>query len=161
MMDRRMPLVAAMLAVLKCGAAYVPVDPSFPPDRSTHIFAHSQCALLLADEQSFAAALSLGVQLPPSIVLHSDTGAVVSSHGTVQAPLELAPLAVDMEDARCRAERREGGGAMYVLYTSGSTGTPKGVVVRANAVRNTVLWFKDALHTGPHSRVLGLVISPS
>lgn len=151
MMDRHMPLIAAMLAVLKCGAAYVPVDPSFPPDRQTHIFSHSKCSLLLADEESYAAAVKLGVDVPPAIVVSRISGAVISS--TVQV---IDSPCCTLTEARKAAAERQGGGAMYVLYTSGSTGKPKGVEVRCAGVQNIVCWFVRELGTGPHTRVLGI-----
>ena len=52
MMTRGIGLVSAILGILKAGAAYVPVDPAFPPDRQTHIFAHSNCKILITDEES-------------------------------------------------------------------------------------------------------------
>ena len=54
MMSRNLSVIASILAILKCGAAYVPVDPTFPPDRQAYIFSQSNCPLLLTDKDSYA-----------------------------------------------------------------------------------------------------------
>ena len=149
MMQRHMPLVASMLAVLRCGAAYVPVDPSFPPERQSYIFAHSQCSLLIADEESHRAALELGVRLPPAVVV-AETGEVLSSY-LAEGESAVGNALLDSGVSGRSAEE-----AMYVLYTSGSTGKPKGVVVRHRGVANVVQWFAKELGLTSESRVLAL-----
>jgi polyketide synthase PksJ len=143
-----------MLAVLKAGAAYVPVDPAFPPDRQSYIFNHSKSCLLLADEDSYREALSLGVAFPPVVVV-SKEGRVVTGL-RVDRNYSDKEVSVLLLTARERQRDREGGGLMYVLYTSGSTGKPKGVMVRHRGVANLVGWFARELKAGPGSRVLGL-----
>ncbi|MEW5928458.1 MAG: amino acid adenylation domain-containing protein [Gemmatimonadota bacterium] len=108
LLDRSAGLVVALLAVLKSGAAYVPLDPSTPPER---------LALVLEDA---------GVS-----VLLLDGGAAAAPPRTRAALLRL-----DADAAEIAAERDASPGvevaaesAAYVIYTSGSTGTPKGVVV--------------------------------
>ena len=153
LMQRHVALIVSMLAVLKAGAAYVPVDPAFPPDRQSYIFEHSQCSLLLADKESYDAAVALGVRLPPVLVLDPLTSAVLSDiNGKYTAPLKDSLLA----ESRKRQQNREGGGLMYVLYTSGSTGKPKGVMVPHKGVANIVGWFANELKVGVGSSVLGL-----
>lgn len=150
MMHRHAALVACFLAVLKCGAAYVPVDPSFPPERQAYIFGQSKCALLVTDEACFEAAKQLGVSMPSTIVVSSTTAQIVAP---VNGQLASVKTLVEM---RGYSKRREGGGLMYVLYTSGSTGKPKGVMVKSSGVLNTVTWFVRELQVGSGSRVLGL-----
>ena len=77
LMTRGVGLVSSILGILKAGAAYVPVDPAFPPDRQTHIFAHSKCKILITDETSLELALSLGVVVPPTLVINSSPSCAV------------------------------------------------------------------------------------
>jgi acyl-coenzyme A synthetase/AMP-(fatty) acid ligase len=126
LMQRHTGLVVAMLAVLKAGAAYVPVDPAFPPDRQSYIFEHSKSCLLLADEDSYREALSLGVAFPPVVVV-SKEGRVVTGL-RVDRNYSDKEVSALLSAARERQRDREGGGLMYVLYTSGSTGKPKGII---------------------------------
>ncbi|MEU4311709.1 amino acid adenylation domain-containing protein [Nocardia sp. NPDC024068] len=118
-LPRSMNLVIAVLAVLKTGAAYVPVAPSDPADRVRSILDDCAPALVLVSEP---AALP-GIEIPELVV-------------------DGAP-AVDLPPVPDRAARP--GDTAYVIYTSGSTGKPKGVVVtHANVVRlftTTGEWF--------------------
>lgn len=144
--------------------AYVPVDPAFPPDRQTHIFAHSKCQVLITDAESLELALSLGVIVPPTLVVNSAAMAIGSKAilgHLISKSLHLPTFDyMDKEktlyDARKKVDHREDGGLAYVLYTSGSTGKPKGVMVKQAGVVNIVNWFADELKVGRHSRVLGL-----
>lgn len=164
LMSRGVGLVSSILGILKAGAAYVPVDPSFPPDRQTHIFAHSNCKILVTDEESLQLALSLGVVVPPTLVINSSPSAAVDDASlsrliirSLQLPsFEHLDKNVVLAQARRKVSDREDGGLAYVLYTSGSTGKPKGVMVKQTGVVNIVNWFADELCVNSNSRVLGL-----
>ncbi len=112
-LPRSIELTTAMLAVLKAGAAYLPVDPDYPAER---------VAFMLGDAapRYVVTAADSTVPLPAGlerIVLDEETRSAVS----------LLP-GEDLTDADRVAPLRPGHAA-YVIYTSGSTGVPKGVVV--------------------------------
>jgi len=166
MMGRGVGVVASFLAVLKVGAAYVPVDPAFPPDRQGHILTHARCAVLLTDAACLEQATAMGVQLPPALVVDSSAilpDGVDTDEGVISRVLHLPP---DLHLGRgadkpaalvaARRQRSRGGGLAYVLYTSGSTGQPKGVMVTHAGLTHVVAWFARELAVGPHSRVLGV-----
>ena len=142
----------------------MPVDPAFPPDRQTHIFAHSKCQVLITDAGSLELALSLGVIVPPTIVVN--VAAITSDNCLANDSLVLSTLQLPsfkfmdkektLNDARAKVGKRLDGGLAYVLYTSGSTGKPKGVMVKQAGVVNIVEWFADELKVTEKSRVLGL-----
>jgi acyl-coenzyme A synthetase/AMP-(fatty) acid ligase len=116
------------------GAAYVPVDPAFPPDRQSYIFMHSKCQLLITETACFEKAKALGVTLPATIVVDSEgirllakTERNLGGRNFIQQSLGLPSF--DNVDAgatlarlRQDAYHRDSGGVCYVLYTSGSTG---------------------------------------
>jgi non-ribosomal peptide synthetase component F len=143
--------------------AYVPVDPSFPPDRQSHIFSHCKCQLLITDRESLKLALSIGVIIPPTLVIN-DAIFRENSYDLSKLVFERINIATSNHvfkektriDGRKRATLLDGGGLAYVLYTSGSTGKPKGVMVKHDGVFNCVNWFAEQLEIGPHSAVLGL-----
>lgn len=120
MMGRDVGIVTSILAILKVGAAYVPVDPSFPPDRQTYIFNHSRCHLAVLDEECVTKARELGLKLPPTVIVSSRTGEV----SVMQAPLSTARdvLVRGISMKLGETSERELGGLAYVLFTSGSTG---------------------------------------
>ena len=137
-------LLAAIWAVAKTGAAYLPVDPDYPADR---------VRLMLDDAQ---AELGLTVEhvtgLPEAttwVTLVEDTVLAVDG-GADEAP--LSALA-----ARRRPSTAD---VAYVIYTSGSTGRPKGVAVTHEGLVNFANEIIRGGAAGPDSRVLGFA-SPS
>ncbi|WP_310723545.1 amino acid adenylation domain-containing protein [Streptomyces sp. N2A] len=104
-------LVVALLAVLKAGAAYLPVDPGLPRERIALMLEDAAPCLLLTDSASSRRLASTEV---PTLLLDA---LAEPRH----AAMPWTPPAV------------EPGQAAYVLYTSGSTGRPKGVVISRNA----------------------------
>ncbi|HET7460820.1 MAG TPA: amino acid adenylation domain-containing protein [Longimicrobium sp.] len=108
-MERSAAMVAAMLAVVRAGAAYVPLDPEYPSERLSFMVADSGAAALLVD----AGAPAFDAFAGP--VLRADA--------------DDDPPAGEWEDAAVGAEA-----AAYLIYTSGSTGRPKGTPVPHRAV---------------------------
>ena len=128
---RSAELVVVLLAVLKAGAGYVPVDPEYPAERAGFMLGDAGAVLLVCDRGSVGRLPSGDV---PRVVV-DDEGTAAAVSGLPAGPLadgeRLAPLVP--------------GSAAYVIYTSGSTGRPKGVVVsHRNVVRlltMTTGWF--------------------
>ncbi|WP_248750467.1 non-ribosomal peptide synthase/polyketide synthase [Pseudomonas sp. MWU15-20650] len=121
-LERGTQMVVALLASLKAGAAYVPLDPAYPPQRLAFMLADSAPRLLLSEY----AVLPLLGALPPA--LH-----VVTLNSALQPWRELSehnPLAAE------RGLHSEH--LAYVLYTSGSTGTPKGVMIEHAGLCNEI-----------------------
>ena len=114
-LDRSIDLIVALLAVLKAGAAYVPLDPDYPRDRLDHMVADSGIAWVLT-QASARARLSL----PPGPLLIS-----LDEQDTPDGLATVIPAHHDDNpDVPLHAEH-----LAYVIYTSGSTGRPKGVAV--------------------------------
>ncbi|MEU8780906.1 amino acid adenylation domain-containing protein [Streptomyces sp. NPDC048637] len=114
-LPRTADLVVALLAVVKSGAAYVPLDPSYPADRTSYMLADARPELLLSTAGSAA---GLPDARPRTLLLDDP--------GTVRALTEYDAGDLTDED---RGGPLSPSNAAYVIYTSGSTGRPKGVVV--------------------------------
>ncbi len=132
---RSLDLIVAEVAVLKSGAAYLPVDTDYPPDR---------VAYMLQDARPVCMVTTTETAEPGSLVLDAAE--------TVQE-LETRPATDPVIDLRV-------GNAAYVIYTSGSTGKPKGVVLSHAGVAKLVATQVERFGIGPHSRVLQFA-SPS
>ncbi|MER8186096.1 amino acid adenylation domain-containing protein [Kitasatospora sp. NPDC094015] len=131
-LDRTARLPVALLAVLRTGAAYLPLDPAYPAERLAFLLADSGAALLLTDREPAA---ELAAAAP--------------------AVLDLRRPAEPLRDAG-PAARPGPADTAYVLYTSGSTGRPKGVAVGHRALVNLLASFADRLDSGPGHAWLGL-----
>jgi surfactin family lipopeptide synthetase C len=132
-MERSLELVIALLGVLKAGAAYVPVDPSYPTDRIRFMLADAAAPVLLTQQH-------LATSLPPhnARVLRLDADWPMISRQPSSNPRFIT-------DATNLA---------YVIYTSGSTGQPKGAMNTHQAIVNRLLWMQDAFGLDASDRVL-------
>jgi len=137
-LDRGVTMVIAVLAVLKAGAAYVPLDPSFPPDRLTYMAKDAQLRLLLT-EHGLRERLALGADTP-ELCVDDPTQAQAIAGRPAHAPNVAG-------DARDR---------MYVIYTSGSTGRPKGVVLEHRSVVNFLEAMAAQPGLGPQDALLAV-----
>ncbi|MFJ2738095.1 amino acid adenylation domain-containing protein [Streptomyces sp. NPDC087440] len=131
--ERSPEMITAILAVLKAGGAYLPVDPSYPQARIDYLLADSAARLVL-HQARFAALLGDA----PGLDLDDD-----ASYATDSAPLEAAP-GTDSGPTD----------TAYVIYTSGSTGRPKGVLVEHRSAVNRLTWMQRAYPIGPEDVVL-------
>jgi amino acid adenylation domain-containing protein len=120
--ERSMELIVALLGILKAGSAYVPLDPSFPPERLAYMVEDSGMRLLVTRKQ-----LDRTLPLLPAVVVHldSDSKKIAQQSFDQPAPPDLNPHNL-----------------AYVLYTSGSTGKPKGVEIPHSALVNFLLSMK-------------------
>ncbi|MAT06333.1 MAG: hypothetical protein CL424_14945 [Acidimicrobiaceae bacterium] len=121
---RSLDMLRSVVAVLRCGAAYVPLDPTYPPDRLRHMVDDSGSTLVVA--------------FPDEPVLaHLGAVRVVDPRAALDAP-DPGP-----------EPSHDGADLAYVIYTSGSTGTPKGVMLEH---RNVVNFFAAMDQVIEHER---------
>ncbi|UXI66228.1 non-ribosomal peptide synthetase [Tahibacter amnicola] len=128
-MKRGIDLVVAIMAVMKSGSPYLPIDLGYPAQRVGYILQDSRAALLLGDRESVAQLDGGPGQL--AICCMDDDGFAREFQCCSDDPAVLHGI-----------RRLNGKGLAYVVYTSGSTGQPKGVVVRQESFLNLVLWYQ-------------------
>jgi len=133
-MDRSPNLIASLLAILQCGAAYLPLDPKFPTERLEFMLEDSEATFLLTSE-------SLSHSLPKSskTILIEDILSSLEQYPSTPLSITVAPEKV-----------------AYIMYTSGSTGKPKGVTVTHKNLVNFL--FSMAIEPGiePADKLLSI-----
>ncbi|WP_083864874.1 non-ribosomal peptide synthetase [Nocardia brevicatena] len=139
---RSVESVATMLAVSKAGAAFVPVDPGYPPHRIAHMLSDSGAALGVT-LSAHRAALSGEIDTTEWLVLDDP-----------EIREQVLEAAADPITDRERIVPLRTGHPAYVIYTSGSTGTPKGVVVTHGGLSNFAAETAQRFEVRPGSRVL-------
>jgi natural product biosynthesis luciferase-like monooxygenase protein len=127
-LERSADLVIAMLAILKCGAAYLPLDPDYPAERIAFMIADAACPLIVA-----SSAAALRQSLDPAITVFPD------AVGTTALPDQGSP-----DDLA------------YLIYTSGSTGRPKGVMIPHRAVGNFLAGMDGVVPLQAGARLLAV-----
>ena len=115
--DRSAEIIVSLLAILKTGAAYVPIDPSYPAHRLTYLMQDSAAKMLLTRS-------TIASKLPPL-----DTHILLLDH-------EWPTIA--LEETANLSHEGHAEDLAYVMYTSGSTGNPKGVLVPHRAINRLV-----------------------
>lgn len=113
--NRSFEMIISILAILKAGAAYMPINPDYPDDRISYMISDSDCKLLLVSSD-----LSKRISDIQKLIINKNELQLKSSFNNISKSDDLA----------------------YVIYTSGSTGKPKGVMIRHYNIVNTLLWRK-------------------
>ncbi len=134
-------MVQSMLAVLKTGACFMPLDPGLPAARRAELTGRARCALSITTADLVE---RLPTDLATLVLDDPQTMAEIAEES------ELAPRDGD------RVAPLRSGHPAYLIYTSGSTGRPKGVVVPHAGLRGLAEAQSTRLGVGPGARVLGL-----
>ena len=125
LLERSIEMLVAVLAVMKAGAAYVPLDPAYPAERLEFMLRDAQISL---------------------VVSHSSLlGRVSIPAGTRALCFDLDASAMGEESSDDPGEAPALGDRAYVIYTSGSTGRPKGVQIAHRSLSNVLESFRQTL----------------
>ena len=140
-MNRSTELVVALLAVLKAGAAYLPLDLDYPPARIGFMLGDARPVLLLTHTQTTACVPHDGAT-PRLVIDDPDTVMVLEEYP------DTNPTDTD-RTASLKAQH-----SAYVIYTSGSTGQPKGVLICHRSITNLLAWMRKQHRLVSDDRVL-------
>ena len=155
LMHRTSDLLATLLAILRAGGCYVPLDPDDPPERNRRIVTGAGCELVLGDQALLA-------ELPADLRESADPAAplvfldirrfAAASAGATGS--ERSPDPSDPTSRLLHSGPPGGPRLAYILFTSGSTGAPKGVEVEHRSVVNLLLAARHLFGFGESDRYL-------
>jgi len=140
-LQRSTQILIALLAVLKSGAAYLPMDPSYPDERLAYIFSDSKARLLVTEQA-----------LDNHFVAESNKAYTNKDHPAInENPLndKKQIIYIDTDAPQIKSQKQENPAleiaatnTAYVIYTSGSTGRPKGIEISHASLSNFLLSMK-------------------
>ena len=127
-MDRSLEWVVAVLGIIKTGAAYVPIDPSYPVKRVEYILSDTSAKVIITNKHPLK---------------YEGTEILDLSDPEELNGFSSSPLGVEIHQDTLA----------YTIYTSGSTGKPKGVMVTHRAIQHLVTWHNHSFHVDHTSKV--------
>jgi amino acid adenylation domain-containing protein len=132
-MERSVEMVTGLLAILKAGAAYMPLDPDYPADRLCFMLEEAKVPVILIQEKLAASFPERTAKL----VKVDREWESISRESTANLHVPIDPENL-----------------VYVIYTSGSTGRPKGAMNSHRGLRNRILWMQEKYRLSADDRVL-------
>ena len=121
MVGRSLEMIVSILAVLKSGGAYIPIDPDYPEDRIAYLLENSHCSMVLTQKDLFSK-ITISCQMVDVSLPYTE----IASFSKENLPCISSP-----DDLS------------YLIYTSGSTGLPKGVMLTQKALTNLTYYCND------------------
>ncbi|MEH2390263.1 MAG: amino acid adenylation domain-containing protein [Nostoc sp.] len=112
--------IIGILGILKAGAAYIPIDPTYPEERKTYMLNDCACKIVLTDKES------------PSTYFDLEKYQICNIKELVNQQLDYNHPSIV-----------SGNNLAYLIYTSGSTGNPKGVMIEHRNIINTLIWRQE------------------
>lgn len=131
-LDRSEMVLVSMMGILKAGAAFVPIDPTYPNDRKEYMIEDSNISLLISSTNYM-----FDLDFYEGAMLAIDVEFEATSYSEEALDLQIQPAT-----------------SAYVIYTSGSTGKPKGVLVPHKGIVNTALASIHSMHLSQCKRSL-------
>ncbi|WAC56477.1 amino acid adenylation domain-containing protein [Gordonia sp. SL306] len=144
---RSIQAIVTIWAIIKSGAAYVPVDPTYPPDRIRHMLDDSGASMVVTTSSSRA---GFGDDLHVPLLVLDDLSTRTRLGHSSPTPIRESELAAPVRPDQLA----------YIIYTSGSTGRPKGVLVPHSGLAAVHAELRTRMHPDNESRVLHFA-SPS
>jgi amino acid adenylation domain-containing protein len=133
---RNLDMVVGLLAILKAGAAYVPLDPNYPTDRLKYMLDDSVPQVVLTQQELKGTLPNTEAEV---MAMDTHLKALSEYNGDNLSAAELELTSLDR---------------VYVIYTSGSTGRPKGTEMPHRSMVNLIEWHRKSFGTSEGQRVL-------
>ena len=143
MLPRSAAFPVSFVAVQKCGAGYVPMDPEYPAERLAYMLENSEAPVLITTRELFA---GKGLDFKGKALFFEE----------VDVELETGDVTSSLTSHVSRQNLSTPLTPAYMIYTSGSTGKPKGVVLPNRALTAMIAWFVRDCGLGPGKKNLSI-----
>lgn len=149
LMNRSLELVISLLAILKTGCTYLPIDPDYPDDRINYMLEDSKTSVVLTNSNTSNILNSNNCKAINviSILNKLNNGEILTN---INNNISLFP---DTDNLQISIPTSQ---VMYLIYTSGSTGKPKGVMVTHKNVHNFILGMKNKIDFNENKTMVSL-----
>lgn len=144
LLERSVEQIVSMLAILKTGAAYLPIDPEYPQSRQAFMLSDSGACAIITQSTFFHPIEPLLTKNSPRKIFLDDPNTITNINSQVIQNLSAA----EITEALLKKN------LAYLIYTSGSTGKPKGAGNTHEAILNRLEWMQDILKLKATDRVL-------
>ncbi len=147
---RSIDMLVGLLAIVRVGASYIPLDPDYPVERLTHMVKDGDCRVILTQRALREKLKDICQQAPVDTMFFEDIPAPAAG-GTSSARSKSG--------ARSRTAKVRSSSPIalaYTMYTSGSTGKPKGVMIPHRALTNFLLSMREKLSFGERDSLLAV-----
>ncbi|UCH95059.1 MAG: amino acid adenylation domain-containing protein [Candidatus Aminicenantes bacterium] len=139
---RSLEMIIGILAVLKAGGAYLPIDPAYPAERIKYMLADSKASLLVTTR---------------TLAEECETVRKLESNSNIKMIFIRLPGDFDFSSSTFPGfPPSQSSSLAYIIYTSGSTGKPKGVAIEHRSIVNTLVWRKNRYRFNEDDGVLQL-----
>lgn len=137
MLKRSPEMIISLLAIIKCGATYLPIDPEYPEERINYMLENSGTKIVLVDGFT------------------EESVSVKYTKVTVNLASKIFKEFIDVEKSNLSLKLNSNS-LLYLIYTSGSTGKPKGVMLTHKNVNNFINGMKNIIDFSPEKVIVSL-----
>lgn len=152
MMERSTEMVVTLLAIMKAGGAYLPIDIDYPDERIQYIVRDSGAKLVVTRQLDYDKVWA-SVNMQSNLLIYEEIiglGADGHNHGGLAAAESLSGI----DQAQGEQQQPHSSGSLaYVIYTSGTTGMPKGTMLEHRGLVNLQVYFQSQYGIGEEDRI--------
>lgn len=145
-LNRSLDLIITLLAILKSGCTYLPIDPDYPKDRINYMLDDSNASAIIVNNKTCKLTFN------NTNMIDIKKGLTTNNYISIN----INDLNLSLFNTKNLNLKTPSDNLMYIIYTSGSTGKPKGVMITHSNVHNFILGIKNNINFSPNKTMVSL-----